>query len=118
MNRLNLMKIYLLIATLGFALFTLPHFTFAQTASEEISMDQPVFFVQGKVRAISGETMSMTVKPNKGKRVHLQLAEDSIFVGFSALKELEKGKRVKVWYKTDGENNTIEKIEKIQELGC
>ena len=83
-----------------------------------ITTDQPFISVKGKISSISLESMLMVIKPNKDKRIKVQLTEGTEFVNFYSYKELEKSNRVKVWYKTDGEVNKTVKIEKYPELGC
>jgi hypothetical protein len=107
-----------LIVVLGYMFLLLPHIVLAQEGSEGRSVDQEFVFVQGKARAISLENGTITVKPNKSKKIKIVIDAATTFKGASSLKDIEKANRVKVWYVLDGEDKKAVKIEKLPELGC
>ena len=107
-----------LIVVFGYVLFLLPHSVPAQEELEGRSVDQEFVFVEGKARSISLESNTITVKPNKDKKIEIVLDPTTTFKGASSLKDIEKANRVKVWYIIDGENKRAVKIEKLPELGC
>ena len=106
-----------LIVVFGYIVF-FPHVVLAQAGSKGRSVDQEFVLVEGKARAISLESNTITVKPNKGKRIEMVLDSATTFKGASSLQDIEKANRVKVWYILDGENKRVLKIEKLPELGC
>ena len=120
MNRINLMILNILPITLVLMVLTLPFSAGAQSFSvaDEMSMGKSVVFVNGRIASLSTKTKLMIVKPYKDKKIRIQLADETDFVDFYSLGELEKGLRVKVWYRADGENNRAVKIQKLPELGC
>ena len=107
-----------LIVVFGYIFLLLPHIVPAQEGFEGRSVDQEFVFVEGKVRSISLESNTVTVKPNKSKKIKIVLDSATTFKGASSLKDIEKANRVKVWYVLDGENKRALKIEKLPELGC
>ncbi len=73
---------------------------------------------KGRVRSVSVEDGILTVRPRKGKKVEFSFTEQTVFVGFISLDEIEDNKDVTVWYFNDGEINQAVKIEKLPEQGC
>ncbi len=88
-----------------------------QNSTSEMSVDEALF-IQGSVKRISLEKKSITVKPSYGERIKIQIDEQTGFVRMSALEELKKGQRVKVWYIPVGDENRAVKIERLPDLGC
>lgn len=108
-----------LIVVFGVTFFLLPYVVLAQEGSEGRSVDQEFVLVEGKVRNISLENYTITVKPNKGIKTKIVLDSATTFKGASSsLKDIEKANRIKVWYIFDGENKRALKIEKLPDLGC
>lgn len=89
----------------------------AQNSTSEISVDEALF-IQGIVKRISLEKKLITIKPSKAERVKIQLDEQTDFAGMTALEELEKGQRVKVWYTVIGDENRAVKVQRLPDLGC
>lgn len=108
-----------LIVVFGYIFLLAPNNILAQEELEGRSVDQEFLLVEGKARAISLETNTLTVKPNKGKKMEFILDSATTFKGdVSSLKDIEKNNRLKVWYILDGDKKKALKIEKIPDLGC
>ena len=75
-------------------------------------------FIEGSVRKVVLETDTITVKNTEGERVRVVVAPGTDLVGMSAFAELEKEKRVKVWYSNVGNENRAVKVELLPDLGC
>jgi len=106
-----------LVVVFGYIVF-LPHIVPAQESLEGRSADQEFVLIEGKARNISLENNTITVKPNKGKKIKIVLDLATTFKGASSLKDIQKPNLVKVWYILDGENKRALKIEKMPDLGC
>jgi len=89
----------------------------AQNNSSEMSNDEPLF-IQGSVKRISLKKKIITLKPSKQERVEFKVDEHTDFIRMSALEELKKGQRLKVWYTAVGNEKRAVKIEKLPDLGC
>ena len=102
---------------IGCLLFFWTSLVAAQNSTSEMSVDEALF-IQGSVKRISLEKKLITVKPSKEERIKIQVDEQTDFIGMSALEELEKGQRVKVWYIVIGDENRAVKVERLPDLGC
>ena len=91
---------------------------FAEEGIGGRSVDQEFVLVEGKVRSIAIDDGTITVKPNKGKKVVVIIEPTTAYTGDSSLGEIKKNDVVKVWYVVDGENNIAIKVEKLPDLGC
>ncbi|MEN8141172.1 MAG: hypothetical protein ABFR97_08130 [Thermodesulfobacteriota bacterium] len=74
--------------------------------------------IEGVVRQVSPDKNILRVKVVKGEKVKLRLYRQTDFVGLASLAELERGDRVRVWYREVAGENMVEKIEKLPALGC
>lgn len=118
MKSLNLFTLYAVLAAFGFILlgaFTPPH---ALGESDQTLIEDQALVLQGKVREVSPENNELAVKPDKGEWITVVFDDFTKIIGFTALKELEKKQRVKVWYIIEGTKNKAVKVEKLPELGC
>ena len=107
----------MIITLLGCLLLFWAPLVAAQNSTSEMSVDDALF-IQGSVKRISLEKNLITVKPSKKERIKIQLDEQTDFAGMSALEELKKGQRVKVWYTPVGDENRAVKVERLPDLGC
>lgn len=89
----------------------------AQGTFEEMSTED-MRYVRGLISKVYPDTMQISVKPAKGKRVRVTIDPDTIIEGVSQVDELEKEQQVKVWYSPDNGNNRAVKIKKMMDLGC
>ena len=118
MKSLNVFTLYAVLAAFGFVLLGAvipPH---ALGEPDQTLIEDQALVIQGKVRSVAPETGELAVKPDKGERLTVVVDGYTKLQGFSALKELEKKQRVKVWYIVEGEKNKAVKVEKLPELGC
>lgn len=118
MMNVNMITKWILTVFLGIMFFAAGNIVFAEDAMDARSVDQEFVLVEGKVRSIVIEDGTITVKPNKGKKVRIITEPTTAYKGVSSLEEIKKNHVVKVWYVVDGENNIAVKIEKLPELGC
>lgn len=104
-----------LTVALGGILFVLIFFTTAQVnyASNEMTTDKNIMLVSGKIRLISIETMSLAVRPNKGKRIQIMFTDETQLENFNSYEKLNKNDQVKIWYSKEGERNRAIKILKV-----
>ena len=79
---------------------------------------EEALFIQGKVQHISLAENTLTIKPNKGKKMRFLLNKQTNFIGFTSLTEIKKKQRLKIWYTHKEEGALAVKIKKLQELGC
>jgi hypothetical protein len=73
--------------------------------------------VKGYIRSVSISDQTFILKKVKG-RMRLSLDPQTVFVGFSDLKDLKSEDRVRVWYRLDATRNIAVKIAKLPDLGC
>ena len=106
----------ILFLTVFLLFFTVPLLA-AQNSTSEMSFNEALF-TEGVVKRISLKKKLITIKPSKAERVKIQIDEHTDFTGMSALEELEKGQRVKIWYTVIGEENRAVKVERLPDLGC
>ncbi len=92
-------------------------FSLAQSGTPAASGDN-ILFLQGIVRQVSSKNNSFSVKISKGKKLKILFSPQVELKGIASLTELKKGARVKVWYKSTGEENRAVKVELLPELGC
>lgn len=118
MIKYRILRQSVLIVFFGYIFLFLPHIAVAQEELEGRSVDQEFVLIEGKARTVSLENNTITVKPNKGRKIKIILDSATTFIGVSSLKEIEKANRVKVWYISDGGNKRALKIEKMPDLGC
>jgi len=89
----------------------------AGNSSSAVSLDEPLF-IQGVVRRVLPEKNMIIIKITQGEKISVRVDHKTGFVGIVSLDELEKGQRLKVWYKIIGEKKKAVKVEKLPELGC
>lgn len=73
---------------------------------------------KGLVRSVSAADQTLVLSKKGGKTAEIVIDSQTVFVGFSKLKELQPKDRVKVWYRDDPTQKTATKVEKLPELGC
>lgn len=89
----------------------------AQGTFEEVSTEDTLY-IRGLISKVYPDTMQISIKPAKGKRVRVTIDPDTIIEGVSQIDELEKEQQVKVWYSPHDGNNRAIKIKKMMDLGC
>lgn len=119
------MKIYILrylilfLTIIPILLFVGPGISFSQENAAGMSMEQDFLVIEGKVSRVSPDSYELTVKPDKGKKIMVEIEPETIFIGdATSLQDIKKRQNVKVWFFSEGGKNKATKIEKIAELGC
>lgn len=79
---------------------------------------QASMVVKGKVSEVLVAANQLVLKPDKEQKMVLVVNQQTIYVGFASLSELERNQVLTIWYYKDGENNMAVKIERGPELGC
>lgn len=72
---------------------------------------------KGHIQSVSVSDQTLVLKREKG-RMRLIIDPQTVFEGFSNLKDLKPEDRVKVWYRLDATRNITVKIAKLPDLGC
>ncbi|MBC8316681.1 MAG: hypothetical protein H8E41_02165 [Desulfobulbaceae bacterium] len=116
--KVNFITKWVLPLFLGLLLVAEWNTVFAEEGIGGRSVDQEFVLVEGKVRSIAIDDGTITVKPNKGKKVLVIIEPTTAYTGDASLGEIKKNDVVKVWYVVDGENNIAIKVEKLPDLGC
>jgi len=101
-----------------FLVLLLPPLSFAGEENNNMSLNQDVIVVQGKVRTFNEETQTLALKTTKGEKLDILFDWNTALIGYSSLAEIKKGHGVKVWYTVGEKKNTAVKIEKKLDVGC
>lgn len=118
MVRINPAATILLIMIMGLFFSLFPQNAPARTDQDEMTLEQGFLTVQGMVKNISDDPPAITVKPHKGDAVRIMLDGDTVLSGVSSLDDIERRRRVKIWYRVDGGRKTAVKVDVLPELGC
>jgi len=111
----SLQKIcFLLIITIG---LSVPAVILAAAPVEQGSSTNELI-EKAPVYSVSAADQLLVLRKKGGKNLQIVIDPQTVFVGFSNLKELQPKDRVKVWYREDSTQKTATKIEKLPELGC
>lgn len=118
MQRVNPAVLILQIMVLGLFFTLFPPNAPAQSDQDGMTLEQGFLTVQGMVKNVSEDPPAITVKPHKGEAVRIMLDADTALSGVSSLDDIERRRRVKIWYRVDGDQMTAVKVDVLPELGC
>lgn len=91
----------------------------ARGGSDEQGMSSAdTLYVKGLVRSVTAADNTLTIRPNKGKKITVIVDPLTEFKGFYKLEDLEKRQIIEVWYRPGPTGNTAIKIVRPMELGC
>jgi hypothetical protein len=95
----------------------LPPVALSADSSDQIDDSSKELSVKGHIRSVSVSDQTFILKKVKGK-MRLTLDPQTVFEGFSKLKDLKPEDLVRVWYRLDATRNIAVKIAKLPDLGC
>ncbi len=109
---------YLLAALFLFFFFTIPSLSFAKNDATSVTTNQDIQLTEGKVKKFDPKKQVVTIQVNKREKVKISVNWNTALVGYSSLKEILKGQRVKVWHVMKEATPTAVKMEKKLDVGC
>lgn len=117
MTHLASIKTFFLVFILSTGL-CLPLIVLSADSPDQVGDASKELIIKGLVRSVSVSDQTLILSQEKGQKTQFTIDRQTVFVGFSNLKDLQRKDRIKVWYRSDSTRNTAVKIVKLPELGC
>ncbi len=86
--------------------------------SKVVAESSDVQLIEGKIKQFNLEQQSILLQLNNGEKSTILLDWNTVLVGYTSPKEIEKGDKVKIWHSTGSDTPTAVKIEKKLTVGC
>ena len=113
--------LYLQLILLGLVLLLSSSCTLVKSQSGRIidpEQTENAEYIKAVVKSVSLETQKFILKPNKGDKLTIWFDENTAYSGMTSFEDIQRKRRLKVWYlKKRGKNIAI-KMELIAEVGC